>query len=381
MSEELSPSSNEQNDEERWIFNRPPEILNSLTDEVKWEVTRRHPYYQMFWRSARADGSLEVPDQLRDATRLVLGLIGVHGEFPHPATPFSDLVPATVGRAWLNGAISRVSVRSLSMMLFPMLSRGTLRELRRLFDIAVSIEPSDVAAMHELLKSARESSEPGLDQILPELVMTINPHASTSAIEEAVRSVVQQYRSEHGIPDTRRREDLIPDYLAVWDEREGWNGSVYQPDSRRSLKSAASRQNSSTSTAFNRYQSAFRLIIGHTYNPTRWWRTMGLLSSGDMAGLSTRLPRRINRRVRTPVPASRLGIDAGDLTQRSCLTGVLGLEKRVVLADLGRDVYSLISNGLSNEEICARIRMDWECDHAIDPALIEGFRDRLHGPP
>lgn len=374
-------STTEASQEERWIFNRHSEILNRLSDEAKWEVTRRHPYYQMFWRSARADGSLDVPDQLRDATRLVLQCIGVRGEYPSPATRFSELVPSTLNRAWLQGAISQVDVRNLSMLLVQILSPAALQELAEVFTMAAARGLDDPSVRSELMNRLHDSNVDGFDRRMPELFLTINPHAPVSAITEAVTSVVQQVQQERNIPGTRNRENCLPDYLAVWDLREGWNGSTYEVDWKQSIASIASEFGISTSTAHNRYRSAFEQIIGHAYNPTRWWRTMGLLTPPDLQSWSEQLRRPINRRSLVPVPESRLGCGLEPLSQCDYLSLCCFGNEQAQLAILTADVQELINRGMSNREIVEQIREDWEIDHALDESLIENLRNSSHGPP
>lgn len=78
------------------IIARPLYQLRSLPIPYRWEVTRRHPYYQMFWTAARNDhrkqpaGSSEEL-ALREAMVAILGMIGVSGEPPDPATEFAEL--------------------------------------------------------------------------------------------------------------------------------------------------------------------------------------------------------------------------------------------------------------------------------------------------
>ncbi|MCA9095790.1 MAG: hypothetical protein KDA68_20060, partial [Planctomycetaceae bacterium] len=67
-------SPQEESPEERWIFIRPPENLNRLSDEAKWEVTRRHPYYQILWRIARPDETFEVTHGTQRRSRFFRGV-------------------------------------------------------------------------------------------------------------------------------------------------------------------------------------------------------------------------------------------------------------------------------------------------------------------
>ncbi|MCA9094994.1 MAG: hypothetical protein KDA68_16020 [Planctomycetaceae bacterium] len=217
--------------------------------------------------------------------------------------------------------------------------------------------------------------------MIPELLFTVNPHASDKLITEVLTEAVQQYRREHDISLTRRREDNLKDYLCVWDLREGWDGNAYRSDQQRSLESVASQLRISKSTAYNRYRSAFEQIIGYSYTPTRWWRTMGLLLPADLESWRVSLGRPINRRSRAAVAESRLGCDVESLDQQVNNPFLSTEIEEDHLRTLSIDIHELISRGLSNSEIVARLREDWEIEHEIDESLIESFRNIPYGPP
>ena len=73
------------------IVCRPPFQLRSLPIRYRWEVTRRHPYYQLWWEPARAQHRnlpTEHPAEiyLRQGAVTILATIGISGEPPDPAT-------------------------------------------------------------------------------------------------------------------------------------------------------------------------------------------------------------------------------------------------------------------------------------------------------
>ena len=96
------------------IVSRPPFQLRSLPIRYRWEVTRRHPYYQNFWLIARAHHRREPIDHAVDelfgqVVVLIFEAIGVTGEPPDPGTEFAELGEADLQSGWLSGAVHPIT--------------------------------------------------------------------------------------------------------------------------------------------------------------------------------------------------------------------------------------------------------------------------------
>lgn len=66
------------------LVRRPNDILLGLSLADQWEVTRRHPYYLLYWKYARRFSRFESQEGLETAVdeiaALILNMIGVTGE-------------------------------------------------------------------------------------------------------------------------------------------------------------------------------------------------------------------------------------------------------------------------------------------------------------
>ena len=140
------------------LLPRPPFQLRSLPIPLRWEVTRRHPYNQSWWRSVRdyhrGEPISHPAERLFQQVGItILGAIGVNGEPPDPATSLSDLGEADLQRAWLSGAVHPVTFRGLAAVLLTGLPKETLGTLGTLF-----------------LEASCEDPENGIPQVLSSLI-------------------------------------------------------------------------------------------------------------------------------------------------------------------------------------------------------------------
>jgi integrase len=93
---------------------RLPFQLRSLPIQYRWEVTRRHPYYQSLWLLARAyyrnePVESEVEPVFHQIAVAILGTIGVSGEPPDPATEFAELADLIIALACTGLRISELA--------------------------------------------------------------------------------------------------------------------------------------------------------------------------------------------------------------------------------------------------------------------------------
>jgi hypothetical protein len=129
---------------------------------MRWEVTRRHPYYLISWKLARdAHQEVSTTEELEKLMRQLalahLSAIGVSGEPPDPATPFSELGAEKINLGWLSGAVHPITMRGLASLLMAVLPQDLLFELSGLFlqascDATPDGPPPRMIAMQELAK-------------------------------------------------------------------------------------------------------------------------------------------------------------------------------------------------------------------------------------
>ena len=114
-----------------------------------------------------------------------------------------------------------------------MLSNETKRAIADLLYRSVDIE-ADTQQEYDFIYEVTKGDFPDFDKYLPNLIVTLNPKAPQCAVAKAVEALVRDYKTQHGIPEHRRRDDKLDEYLAVWDLREGWTNGEY--DCSRELK-------------------------------------------------------------------------------------------------------------------------------------------------
>lgn len=212
------------------VLPRPVFQLRSLPIAYRWEVSRRHPYYQMWWQPARAkhrNHEVQVPAEefLRQAAVVILAAIGVTGEPPDPSTEFSELESDELNQAWLTGALHPISFRGMAGALLAALPKEALGHVGMLMveascDDVEGEPPKKIASMLSLTTL----DKPGLDDYADEPLVSINPAASTRQLREALETLLPEWKEDRGLVEQRSRADKYDAYLRVWDLREGWDG-------------------------------------------------------------------------------------------------------------------------------------------------------------
>ncbi len=349
--------------------------LRSLPIRFRWEVTRRHPYYQDWWRWARKHHGNE-PIQyeeeaeqlkekvLREAAIAILGGIGVTGNPPDPGTSFEDLEAENLNQGWLSGVMHPVSQRGMAGLLLAALPQETLGELGRIFTLAASETPENdghdrILAMIELSTLDR----PGLDMIADEPIVSVNPAASGRQLTDAATELLKQWKEERELQQQRDRSDKYPEYLRVFDMREGWTGSNYARESEKKLRDISRELGLPLSTIFNHYRSAFHIVTGYSFSPETWFRLFASVKLFDV--FTGVLPYRPSRRLiasRTPrpVPETRLrsgGKDEDEDQDQGPVTSTPDLSDNQGLPELILDIQTLIDRRLTDEAIARELEM------------------------
>jgi hypothetical protein len=348
---------------------------------MKWEVTRRHPYYAEFWEvAARHLRSPSADPAARDFGEwavALLRLIGVTDVPPPPGTSFADLGGTDMGRVWAGGAIAPATFRTLITFLLLGLPAEVCAAVGKfLTDYASATElgPEDKqdCALDFLYRLA--GRYPVLNSYVDAPFVAINTDASFQAIQEAVRDHVARFKARRNVPETKRRDDVLDDYLAVWDRREGWTGDRYDCAREQTLSAIARTLGIPVRTVQNRYTSAFRLIVGREYTPELWTAVVGrykwsLLTAGmKLPSVSSRRP----RRTKQPRPVPETTLSGRDDGEGRGFTVDPGVESDTDEAMLRADIHALIADGRTNSEIRAELGLT---DDRSD-AVIDYFRTR-----
>ena len=120
---------------DNFIVGRPQGVLNELSPEHGWEVSRRHPYYIMFWKMASLTETDEKSQYLRTAAQIILRVIGIANDPPPPSQTAEQVGFHNLPGAYKSGAIAPVQIgnllRILMMNLAPETKRGFADFLRQ----------------------------------------------------------------------------------------------------------------------------------------------------------------------------------------------------------------------------------------------------------
>jgi len=352
---------------------RPEGQLRSLPVKMRWEVTRRHPIYACFWKSARdfyEDASDHDPlaDAIRPIAAKLMHSIGVSGIPPNPSLEFEELEGSSAVPEWLSGAISPVSLRSLFGLLIAGLPPDTF--LHCCVVLAGEMGRDRDPELRRLagLKCVPKLTLPEGDQYIDEPIVAINPRFANGEIEKELKALLDRWRKERNIKSGRNRSDKHADYLQVWDLREGWSKGEYHNDREMTLKEVAKKVRRDLPNVHKQYKMAFQLITGHEYSRSMWLRFMGILKLSKIAsGKSGRISRHLPLAPPSPrdVPDSVVtppGTSQSMIQQLASGHSV----SEILWSDAVMDIETLVDKGKSNEEILADLELAPNCAELID---------------
>jgi hypothetical protein len=257
--------------------------------------------------------------------------------------------------------VAPVTFRGLVGMLLSDLPPELLVQVGRLLQECGTAAGAAPGENYRSLTDLYALQHPVLDASPRRPVVGVNVDAPQRIITQAIEQFTRRWKEQQGIPEQRRRDDKLADYLAVWDLREGWRGDRYDSRQERTLREIAHQVKVSVSTAANRYRSAFRLIVGHDHSPALWARVLGFLKAYEWLD-PEELPRRTLRRPgrdRQPreVPEAVLqapGAGAG----ATGLLNTFGIsDSEIAYVDLLLDVQHLLAEGRSDAQIVAALEM------------------------
>jgi hypothetical protein len=364
-------------DGEIGLVQRPPFTLRSLPVRYRWEATRRHPYYAMFWELAHAgyqNISFDAPDfdELRRVAVQGLYAIGVSGDPPDPALDFEALSGDQVNPAWLSGAVHPVSFQGLAGMLITYLEPAALNDLGALF---LSIDPAKPDSRMQAIERLMSLPHETFNQGPPEPYVSVNPAASGREIGEAIDALLAQWKALHGLSEQRVRSDKFDDYFRVWDMREGWSQGTYDRSRDLRLGEIAKELKQSHSTIDNRYRKAFELIVGYAYHPRMYHELFDIIKFSELVegGDQQQRPdiRTERPKQKKPVPESSLGDFASG---RGPATSAASADDRAT-TDFWLDLSDLIDKGRSDAEIGEEMELPIEAVVALRSRLDDGLEN------
>ena len=356
------------------IVARPPFQLRSLPIRYRWEVTRRHPYYQDMWHMVKAHYrneplSIEVEDLFRQVAVVFLGAIGVSGEPLDPATEFTELGAEELQPAWLSGAVHPITLRGIAALLIAALPKETVGYVGlQLVEAGCDERKDEPPRQAQAILNLATLDKPGLDRYPDEPIVSVNPAASGRQITEAVSELVKHWKDQRGLEEKRDRSDKYPDYLRVWDLREGWTGSAYDLSREKKLKDVAIELEMKLSTVGKHYRSAFEMIIGHPYSPGMWIRVFGVNKVADLTGEGVQGPVTHHRPLVSPtwrpVPetvlgcVSEKGVSISPVAEKHALPNV---DASAII----EQIRGLLDQEPDDERLADRLGLD----HKVIPAI------------
>lgn len=347
---------------EHGLIARPIAVLNSLPLDYRWEYTRRHPYYLLFWEQAHKhwqNPAKEGPEKLLgEASVLMLQLIGVASDPPPPST--NDLDAAPLSRAWQDGAISVLSFRGLIGAMLRELPPESRVAIGNLLAQPALGKEGGTPLGYDAMASLMALKDSSLDKSPVAPIISVNVHAPLRAILQAVELKVKEWKTQLGITEHRRRDDKLPDYLRVWDLREGWTGDGYNRRNEKTFAQVARELGESLPTVANRYRAAFRYLAGHDYRPDLWARLFGAFKTSEI--ISCQVPKRSLRRpwkspTKREVPETVVACQPSTGHQGSFLERMKVVQDLRESAELIMDVQTLLAKGFDPERIAEELEI------------------------
>lgn len=361
---------------EHGIIAKPIPVLNSLPVDYRWEYTRRHPYYLLFWEQAHKhweNPAKEGDEKLaEEAAVLMLQIIGVTADPWPPGTNFEALTPDPLSQVWREGAISVVTFRGLTGAMFTELPPESRAAIGNFLVKSSSEEGQDgTPAGYNALSEFMALQDPSLNKVPVAPILGINVQAPLRTILEAVEAKVNEWKTQLGITEHRRRDDKLPDYLQVWDLREGWTGDGYDRTKEKAFTEISRELGESAPTVVNRYRAAFRYISGHEYRPDLWAHLLGPFKTSEI--IDSRPPRRALRRPwtsfhRREAPETVVAPNRPTDHRGSFLENLAIVQDMRQSAELIMDVQTLLDKGYDSQRIAEELEI-------LEPEAMDVIED------
>jgi hypothetical protein len=350
---------------------RDRSTLFQVPFKQRWEYTRRHPYYLLCWRDARAFLRGEVPpDSAQFETgfvaNLLLGMIGVTGEPQDPALDFGAL--GDFDLAFLSGTLQPLTVRAMIIGIVCQIAPAELRVISGILETLWSDEyaiPGDEDRRLRILRAQQmitRLASPLLDScpVLP--LYHIHMEASQRRIVEDVESVVSRWKKQRGIKEQRVHIDKLPEYLKIWDAREGSVNGNYDLHAERTFDQITRAMRKPKSTVANGYREAFRWMTGHEFSSELWLRLMLAVKAPDLCRdatdkLTARYRRLMSANSLKPVPETKLQAGTSDEDRMRIVEQESAVAGNLKQVELELDIAELIDKGRSDQEIAEELEI------------------------
>ena len=342
---------------------RSSRLLQDLPVEYRWEVMRRHPYYLQLWEPARDHRNgvyVDLPSKAfgNDAVLILQG-IGFTGEPVPPSFGAEALKMDQLSQAWRNGAIAPVTIRGLVGILLrnlPPTERKYIGEL-----LIRSAEPcvDEKIQKYELLSELMGPQHSSMDQMFTAPIFGVNLNSPLRAMVEAIGHLVGELKRKLNIFERRRQDALLPDYLNVWDLREGWKDCEYDIPQEHSFREISRLTATPERTAANRYYSAFELISGHSYSFENWVKLFIVVKLNTLLGPDALKRRKVHSSPRAAeaveqVPESFLS-PGGNMLDGGVATHMADSFSEAADVELLMDLCKLIKDGYTNVAIIRKL--------------------------
>lgn len=361
-------------DETPDVVRRPPGHLLDYPVKLRWELTRRHPYYVALWEEARRyyqnpPGDSSGRRARGHAARLVLGAIGVHGVPVAPGTPFADLFGPGADPGFLCGSLQPVTFRGLAVLLLGQLEPVARGYVAAALTASVANErdrdqsSADCRFNAErLLGDLGAMACPELDRVPGGPVFLMHLGASQNAIVADAADQARRWKDKMKSPTSKIHTAKVARYLEVWDRFEGWTGSGYDLTREQKLQEIARQTKQPVSSVYSHYRAAFEAVTGNAFRPELWWRAFGplklTLGRQDVVRryASTNYRRMVSLQFR-PVPETTLEPRRAE-GREGFVTRNKTADDDSDTNDLVLDVRSCIANGLPDEQILQELGLN-----------------------
>src|SRR5262249_42963004 len=154
---------------------------------------------------------------------------------PPPPGSSPESLGAGLGQAWESGAVAPVTFRGLVGMLLADLPPDLLLQVGRLLQECGTAAEQGPDEKYRSVMDLYALRHPALDGFPGRPVVGVNVDAPQRTITEALEQFTRQWKQQQGIPERRRRDDKLAEYLAVWDLREGWRQDHYDSSQEQTL--------------------------------------------------------------------------------------------------------------------------------------------------
>ncbi len=353
---------------------RPLNEYLKLTFSQRWEVIRRHPYYQRWWRAA---GQVTPSDninlqRLRNVARLILSsAIQVESYWPDPATPFNAIASHPGLQPFHGGTLSPLIRRAHLLQTVLGLDWAAYTNIIQALIPLTPLLRRGEEGRYDLARAIRDLNIPQLDDVSNSCCFSFNPNAPLDSILSDFRDLVRRVKRDRNITETRRRPEKVNKYLEVWDAREGWESGAYRSSPIVPLREIATRLARPLKTVSDQYRSAFKIIVGHDYTSTLWldvvasWKWS--VSNNGVGGQQVRRP--LRERTRQAAPFARLATTDADYLRRAGVPNE-ELEERELLLDIADRIRA----GDDDTAIYERLELT---ENARRLGLVEHIRQNL----